>query len=125
MNKRLNEWIYSYEIKAGDFMKGDKRLGEKWRGIINVSVGKNKINAKLKVGINRMNYNYLRYMFHIARQGNLKSKAIAFIVSQKLSHKSQQESIKIYSDTATNPSEKWSPAFSKKAGKIFIPDGKR
>jgi hypothetical protein len=56
MNKRLNEWIYSYEIKAGDSIKGDERLGEKWKGIINVSVGKNKINAKLKVCINRMNH---------------------------------------------------------------------
>jgi hypothetical protein len=27
MNKRLNEWTYSYEIKAGDFIKGDKRFG--------------------------------------------------------------------------------------------------
>ena len=59
-----------------------KRLGEKWKGIINASVGENKINAKLKVHINRMNYNYLRYMLHIARQGILKSKALAFIVSK-------------------------------------------
>ena len=41
-----------------------------------------------------MNHNYLRYMLHIAMQGNLKSKAIAFIVSQKLSHESRKESIK-------------------------------
>jgi len=41
-----------------------------------------------------MNYNYLRYMLHIARKGALKSKAIAFIVSRKLSHESWQESIK-------------------------------
>ena len=50
-----------------------------------------------------MNRNYLYYMFLIAIQGILKSKVITFIDSQKLSHKSRQESFKNRPQLANKP----------------------